>query len=42
MIMEGVKERGSLVVVPYEEAHTLGTTLGITSAQKESKAQVNK
>jgi regulator of protease activity HflC (stomatin/prohibitin superfamily) len=32
MIMEGVKERGSLVVVPYEEANGLGTTLGITAA----------
>ncbi|MGD8623101.1 MAG: slipin family protein [Anaerolineae bacterium] len=35
MIMEGVKERGSLVVVPYEEASDLGTTLGLTAARRK-------
>ncbi len=34
MIMEGVKERGSLVVVPYEEAHDLGTIGGLTALGK--------
>jgi regulator of protease activity HflC (stomatin/prohibitin superfamily) len=31
MIMEGVKERGSLVVVPYGEAHDLGTIGGLSA-----------
>jgi regulator of protease activity HflC (stomatin/prohibitin superfamily) len=34
MIMEGVKERGSLVVVPYDEAHDLGTITGLTAWSK--------
>jgi regulator of protease activity HflC (stomatin/prohibitin superfamily) len=35
MIMEGVKERGSLVVVPYEEAYHLGTISGLTALSKK-------
>jgi regulator of protease activity HflC (stomatin/prohibitin superfamily) len=35
MIMEGVKERGSLVVVPYDEAHDLGTITGLTAWSKD-------
>lgn len=35
MIMEGVKERGSLVVVPYGEAHDLGTIGGLSAWGKE-------
>jgi regulator of protease activity HflC (stomatin/prohibitin superfamily) len=35
MIMEGVKERGSLVVVPYDEAHDLGTISGLTALSKK-------
>jgi regulator of protease activity HflC (stomatin/prohibitin superfamily) len=35
MIMEGVKERGSLVVVPYEEAHDLGTIAGLAALNKK-------
>ncbi len=31
MIMEGVKERGSLVVVPYDDAHDLHTISGLTA-----------
>jgi regulator of protease activity HflC (stomatin/prohibitin superfamily) len=31
MIMEGVKERGSLVVVPYDEAHAPGTIGGLAA-----------
>jgi regulator of protease activity HflC (stomatin/prohibitin superfamily) len=37
MIMEGVKERGSLVVVPYDDAHDLGTISGLTSSIKQEK-----
>ncbi len=38
MIMEGVKERGSLVVVPYEEAYNLGAITGLTAlAEKDRK-----
>jgi len=35
MIMEGVKERGSLVVVPYGETHDLGTVAGLSAWGKE-------
>ncbi len=35
MIMEGVKERGSLVVVPYGETHDLGTISGLSAWGKE-------
>ena len=35
MIMEGVKERGSLIVVPYSEAHDLGTIAGLSAWGKE-------
>ncbi len=35
MIMEGVKERGSLVVVPYGETHDLGTIGGLSAWGKE-------
>jgi regulator of protease activity HflC (stomatin/prohibitin superfamily) len=35
MIMEGVKERGSLIVVPYSEAHDLGTIAGLSAWRKE-------
>jgi regulator of protease activity HflC (stomatin/prohibitin superfamily) len=35
MIMEGVKERGSLVVVPYGESHDLGTIGGLSAWGKE-------
>jgi regulator of protease activity HflC (stomatin/prohibitin superfamily) len=31
MIMEGVKERGSLVVIPYDDAHDLGTISGLSA-----------
>ena len=37
MIMEGVKERGSLVVVPYDDAHDLGTISGLTASIKQEK-----
>jgi regulator of protease activity HflC (stomatin/prohibitin superfamily) len=37
MIMEGVKERGSLVVVPYDEAHDLGTISGLTALGKKGR-----
>jgi regulator of protease activity HflC (stomatin/prohibitin superfamily) len=39
MIMEGVKERGSLVVVPYDEARDLGTISGLTALGKEQPGQ---
>ena len=29
MIMEGVKERGSLVVVPYDDDHDIGSVCGL-------------
>jgi regulator of protease activity HflC (stomatin/prohibitin superfamily) len=35
MIMEGVKERGSLVVVPYNEAHDLGAISGLTALSEK-------
>ncbi len=38
MIMEGVKEKGSLVVVPYDEAHDLGTIAGLTAMRKKDDA----
>jgi regulator of protease activity HflC (stomatin/prohibitin superfamily) len=37
MIMEGVKERGSLVVVPYDDAHDLGTITGLTASIKKEE-----
>ena len=39
MIMEGVKERGSLVVVPYDDAHDLGTITGLTASIKKEERQ---
>jgi regulator of protease activity HflC (stomatin/prohibitin superfamily) len=39
MIMEGVKERGSLVVVPYDDAHDLGTITGLKAAIKKEERQ---
>jgi regulator of protease activity HflC (stomatin/prohibitin superfamily) len=39
MIMEGVKERGSLVVVPYDDAHDLGTISGLTASIKREEHQ---
>jgi regulator of protease activity HflC (stomatin/prohibitin superfamily) len=39
MIMEGVKERGSLVVVPYDDAHDLGTISGLTASIKKEERQ---
>lgn len=38
MIMEGVKERGSLVVVPYDEMRDLGTVAGL-KALSDKKAE---
>jgi len=35
MIMEGVKERGSLVVVPYDEGHDLSLIGGLTALGKK-------
>lgn len=37
MIMEGVKEQSSLVVVPYDEASDLGTIGGLTALQQLGK-----
>jgi len=37
MIMEGVKERGSLVVVPYEDAHDVGNLMGLVASAREDK-----
>ncbi len=37
MIMEGVKERGSLVVVPYEDAHDVGSLMGLVASQDTNK-----
>lgn len=34
MIMEGVKERGSLVVIPYENAHNLSTVASLTALEQ--------
>jgi len=39
MIMEGVKERGSLVVVPYGESYDLGTIGGLSALSKEEDRQ---
>lgn len=35
MIMEGVKERGSLVVVPYEHAQELGLIAGVSALERK-------
>jgi regulator of protease activity HflC (stomatin/prohibitin superfamily) len=35
MIMEGVKERGSLVVVPYEDAHKLNTAASLAALERD-------
>ncbi len=35
MIMEGVKERGSLVVVPYDGAHDVGTIAGLSALKRQ-------
>ncbi len=38
MIMEGVKERGSLVVVPYDEMRDAGAIAGLSAlSNKEAK-----
>jgi regulator of protease activity HflC (stomatin/prohibitin superfamily) len=37
MIMEGVKERGSLVVVPYDEAHNLEKIAGLAALNIKGK-----
>jgi regulator of protease activity HflC (stomatin/prohibitin superfamily) len=39
MIMEGVKERGSLVVVPYDEAHGLDAIYGLAALQTKDGIQ---
>ncbi|GAB4401735.1 MAG: hypothetical protein Kow00123_11340 [Anaerolineales bacterium] len=40
MIMEGVKERGSLVVVPYDEMRDAGTIAGLSAlSNKEAQAR---
>jgi regulator of protease activity HflC (stomatin/prohibitin superfamily) len=39
MIMEGVKERGSLVVVPYDEAHDLDAIYGLASLKGRGGTQ---
>lgn len=37
MIMEGVKERGSLVVVPYEDAHDVGRLMGMVASARQNE-----
>jgi regulator of protease activity HflC (stomatin/prohibitin superfamily) len=39
MIMEGVKERSSLVVVPYDEAHDLDAIYGLAALRMKSGTQ---
>jgi regulator of protease activity HflC (stomatin/prohibitin superfamily) len=39
IIMNGVKERGSLVVVPYEGLKDLGNVSGLTALSREKQAQ---
>lgn len=42
MIMEGVKERGSLVVVPYDEMRDVGTIAGLSAlGEKAAKDETN-
>jgi regulator of protease activity HflC (stomatin/prohibitin superfamily) len=39
IIMDGVKERGSLVIVPYEGLKDLGNVAGLTALSREEQAQ---
>jgi regulator of protease activity HflC (stomatin/prohibitin superfamily) len=41
MIMEGVKERGSLVVVPYDGSYDLGTISGLTALRQGDEGAKN-
>jgi regulator of protease activity HflC (stomatin/prohibitin superfamily) len=39
IIMDGVKERGSLVVVPYEGLKNLGSVTGLAALAQDEQAQ---